>query len=70
MGTSLFFSIVDLHAVTVPQQASCLRAWKREALAALLAIGLDPQKSTVFYQSSVCFLWAQTIRDESSNSTN
>ncbi|KAI1129607.1 tryptophanyl-tRNA synthetase [Nemania abortiva] len=49
----LFFSIVDLHAITMPQDAEALRHRKREMLAALLAIGLDPKKSTMFYQSSV-----------------
>ncbi|KAI1420563.1 hypothetical protein F5Y12DRAFT_788141 [Xylaria sp. FL1777] len=49
----LFFSIVDLHAMTMPQDAEALRNRRREMLAALLAIGLDHKKSTLFYQSSV-----------------
>ncbi|KAI0526339.1 hypothetical protein F5B22DRAFT_632846 [Xylaria bambusicola] len=49
----LLFSIVDLHAITMPQDAQALRFRRREMLAALLAIGLDPKKSTLFYQSSV-----------------
>lgn len=53
-GTRLFFSIVDLHALTVPQDASQLRNWRKEMFAALLAAGLDPKKSTIFYQSAVC----------------
>lgn len=52
-STKLFFSIVDLHAITVPKSASILRQQKREMLAALLAVGLDPSRSTIFYQSSV-----------------
>lgn len=52
-GTKLFFSIVDLHAITMPQDAPVLRQRSREMMAALLAIGLDPAKSTIFYQSSV-----------------
>lgn len=51
--TELLFSIVDLHAITMPRDTSVLMQHKREMLAALLAIGLDPQKSTLFYQSSV-----------------
>ncbi|KAF5648270.1 tryptophanyl-tRNA synthetase [Fusarium sp. NRRL 25303] len=47
------YSIVDLHAITTPQPADVLRKSKREALAALLAIGIDPEKVTLFYQSSV-----------------
>lgn len=51
--TRLFFSVVDLHAITLPQEASQLRRWRREMLAALLAVGLDPARSTIFHQSSV-----------------
>ena len=47
------FCIVDLHAITVPQNPERLRRHKREALAALLAIGIDPDRCTLFYQSSV-----------------
>lgn len=52
-GTKLFFSIVDLHALTVPQEACQLRKWRTEAFATLLAVGLKPQRSTIFYQSAV-----------------
>ncbi|KAK4064294.1 uncharacterized protein Triagg1_9090 [Trichoderma aggressivum f. europaeum] len=51
-STKLIYSIVDLHAITVPQQPETLRQRKREVLAALLAIGLDPERCTIFYQSS------------------
>ncbi|KAI2642795.1 tryptophanyl-tRNA synthetase [Xylaria nigripes] len=49
----LYFSIVDLHAITMPQDAESLRLRRREMLAVLLAIGMDPKRSTMFYQSSV-----------------
>jgi tryptophanyl-tRNA synthetase len=52
--SKLIFSIVDLHALTVPQEPSRLRQWRRKALAMLLAVGLDPKQSTIFYQSAVC----------------
>ena len=52
----LIYSIVDLHAITVHQNPENLRRCKRESLATLLAIGLDPKRSTIFYQSSVCDL--------------
>ncbi|KAJ5099143.1 Tryptophan--tRNA ligase [Penicillium argentinense] len=52
-GTKLLFSIVDLHALTVPQDAHQLRKWRAEAFATLLAVGLDPKRSTIFYQSAV-----------------
>ncbi|KAJ5127531.1 hypothetical protein N7448_008310 [Penicillium atrosanguineum] len=52
-GTKLFFSIVDLHALTIPQDAAQLRKWRKEAFATLLAVGLDPKRSTIFHQSAV-----------------
>lgn len=54
LGSKLLYSIVDLHAITLPQDARRLRQWKRETLATFLAIGLDPERSILFYQSSVC----------------
>lgn len=59
--TSLIYSVVDLHAITVPQNAARLRQCKREMLATLLAIGLDPKRSTIFYQSSVCSIFTLPV---------
>ena len=53
-STRLLYSIVDLHAITHAQDADRLWRWKRETLATLLAVGLDPERSTIFFQSSVC----------------
>ena len=53
-STRLYFSIVDLHAITTTQDADQLRRYKRETLATLLAVGLDPERSSIFYQSAVC----------------
>ncbi|KAK0622865.1 hypothetical protein B0T14DRAFT_535882 [Immersiella caudata] len=50
---SLIYCIVDLHAITIPRHCKLLAQSKREMLAALLAIGLDPQRSTIFHQSAV-----------------
>lgn len=52
-SATLIYSIVDLHAITMPQAPETLRQWRREALASLLAIGLDPARSIIFFQSSV-----------------
>ena len=52
-STQLLYSIVDLHAITTNQEPDQLRRWKRETLATLLAVGLDPERSTIFYQSAV-----------------
>src|SRR5687767_2063945 len=48
-----FFCIVDLHAITVPQDPLELRKYTRELAAFYLAAGLDPQKATIFVQSHV-----------------
>ncbi|HEU5315120.1 MAG TPA: tryptophan--tRNA ligase [Chloroflexota bacterium] len=48
-----FFCIVDLHAITVPQDPAELRKHTRELAAIYLAAGLDPQKATIFVQSQV-----------------
>jgi hypothetical protein len=53
-SSKLLFSIVDLHALTVPQDAARLKSQRREMFATLLAAGLDPKQSTIFYQSAVC----------------
>ncbi|CZT05097.1 related to mitochondrial tryptophanyl-tRNA synthetase [Rhynchosporium graminicola] len=52
-STKLFFSVVDLHAITLFQQPDDLRRWRRESLAALLAVGVDERRSTVFWQGGV-----------------
>ncbi|MBI3973263.1 MAG: tryptophan--tRNA ligase [Chloroflexi bacterium] len=48
-----FFCIVDLHAITVPQDPLELRRNTRELAAFYVAAGIDPHKSTVFVQSHV-----------------
>ena len=48
----LFF-IVDLHAITVPQDPQELTASTRKAAAAYIASGMDPQKCSIFVQSHV-----------------
>ena len=47
------FCIVDLHAVTVPQDPKALHQATLEVAAAYLAAGIDPKESTVFVQSHV-----------------
>jgi tryptophanyl-tRNA synthetase len=49
---SLLF-IADLHAITVPQDPLQLRANSRELVAAYVAAGIDPARSTIFVQSTV-----------------
>lgn len=50
---TLLFSIVDLHAITVKQDPRALQQCRREMLASLLAVGLDPARCIIFAQSSV-----------------
>lgn len=47
------YCVVDLHAITVPQDIGALPKQTREIAAAMLAVGIDPEKSTLFVQSSV-----------------
>lgn len=47
------FMIADMHALTVPQDPVKLRKRCYEVLALYMACGLDPEKSTLFFQSHV-----------------
>ncbi|KAJ2463149.1 Tryptophan--tRNA ligase, mitochondrial, partial [Coemansia sp. RSA 2320] len=49
----LFYSIVDLHALTVPRDPRVLRKETMEMAAAIIACGVDPQRSVLFRQSAV-----------------
>lgn len=48
-----FFCIVDLHAITVPQDPAELKRNIRELAGLLFASGVDPKKSILFIQSDV-----------------
>ncbi|HYP53753.1 MAG TPA: tryptophan--tRNA ligase, partial [Pyrinomonadaceae bacterium] len=48
-----FFCVVNLHAITVPQDPAKLAAHTRDVGRVYLAAGIDPQRSTVFVQSDV-----------------
>ena len=48
-----YFCIVDLHAITVPQDPKVLRANVREMAAIFLAVGLAPERAVIFRQSRV-----------------
>ena len=47
------FCIVDLHALTQPQDPTELRAHTREVTAAYIASGIDPESCIIFNQSTV-----------------
>lgn len=48
-----FFMVVDLHAVTVPQEPAALREQTEAVAASFIAAGIDPEKAPVFLQSHV-----------------
>ncbi|MEK9621082.1 MAG: tryptophan--tRNA ligase [Alphaproteobacteria bacterium] len=47
------YCVVDLHAITVPQDPAQLRQSTREVTASLLAAGISPERSILFNQSRV-----------------
>ncbi len=47
------FCIVDLHALTLPQDPHQLRVQTREVTAAYIAAGIDPERCIIFNQSTV-----------------
>jgi len=48
-----YYMIVDLHAITVPQDPAALREQSEMVAALFLAVGLDPSKAAIFMQSHV-----------------
>ena len=48
-----YFCIVDLHAITIPQDPKVLRANIRQMAAVYLAVGLDAERTAIFRQSRV-----------------
>ncbi len=48
-----FYCIVNLHAITLPQDPRVLRQKTLDLARIYLAAGIDPEKSTVFIQSDV-----------------
>jgi tryptophanyl-tRNA synthetase len=47
------YCVVDLHAITAPQDPKALASQTREIAAAYMAAGVDPQIATIFPQSAV-----------------
>ena len=48
-----FYCIVNLHAITLPQDPATLRQATLDLARIYLAAGVDPEKSTIFIQSDV-----------------
>lgn len=48
-----FYSVVDMHSITVRQEPAELRKRARNLLTLYIAAGLDPEKNCLYYQSHV-----------------
>lgn len=48
-----FYSVVDMHSITVRQEPAELRKRARTLLTLYIAAGLDPEKNCIYYQSHV-----------------
>ncbi len=48
-----FYSVVDLHSITVRQNPATLRKRARALLTLYIAAGIDPEKNCIYYQSHV-----------------
>lgn len=48
-----FYSVVDMHSITVRQDPATLRKRSRELLMIYIAAGLDPEKNCIYFQSHV-----------------
>lgn len=48
-----FYSVVDMHSITVRQDPAELRKRARNLLILYIAAGLDPEKNCIYYQSHV-----------------
>lgn len=51
--SNCYFCVVNLHAITVPQDPKELRERTRKTAAQYIAAGIDPAKSTLYVQSDV-----------------
>ncbi|MDX1691217.1 MAG: tryptophan--tRNA ligase [Acidimicrobiia bacterium] len=47
------YCVVDLHAITIPQDPDTFRADRHEAAKVLMAVGIDPNRSLFYFQSQV-----------------
>ena len=52
-GNEAYYFIANLHALTTVRDRETLRRYTLDAALDLLALGLDPNKATVFVQSDV-----------------
>ena len=48
-----FYSVANMHSITVRQNPAELRKHARELLTLFIAAGIDPEKNCIYYQSHV-----------------
>jgi tryptophanyl-tRNA synthetase len=60
-GNQCLYCVVDMHAITMPYDPNQLKIATREVTAAYIAAGVDPNKSSIFAQSSVGDLHAELM---------
>lgn len=60
-GNQCLYCVVDMHAITMPYEASNLTTATREVTAAYIAAGVDPKQSSIFAQSAVGDLHAELM---------
>lgn len=49
----MFIFVADMHSLTIDIDPATLRKNRRDVMALYLAAGLDPEKTTLFFQSDV-----------------
>jgi tryptophanyl-tRNA synthetase len=52
-GNDAYYFVADYHAMTSVRDAAALRAYTFDVFVAMLSLGLDPEKATLFVQSDV-----------------
>src|SRR3954447_19405947 len=52
-GNDAFYFVADLHALTSVRDAGRLRGYVFDVMVALLSLGIDPERVTLFVQSDV-----------------
>lgn len=52
-ASDIIFGIADLHSITIPHDPKLLKQYRYEAIASLLACGLDPKKCILYHQLAV-----------------
>ena len=61
VSTDVMYSVVDLHALTVPQAPVLLRKNIIDMTSCLLACGVNPHRSIVFQQSQVSIFYNTSL---------